>query len=690
MDDFRAQSNDAAAQHRSQPRRRAARAAVLLGALLLLGVVSVTAGAAPTCTDTFTGTSGGSWAVAGNWTTDASTHLIPTSSDVVCLGTNTVLISTGEQSAGSIQDGTGSLDITGGSLTLFSTAAASAIKNFALDDTGSFTAPPTQTVTVTGSFEWGQESTNEQQQLLNAVINQTGGGSFAIDGNPTGSGLGGPQLTGAAAITTSSPVSITNGLFGATGAQSLTTTGTITLGPVQLDALTSEATITAATIAAQPANTGTYGFWDANLVLTGGTTTVATNTTLEAGNLTLQSGTIDAVGDIGPPPGYALDTMTLDSGTLTGAGEISANVTNVGASVAPPGGTAFSQLTVTGTYTQDTGGTLAIGVDQTDTSILRVFGGATLAGSLSVTDLDGAPSAGQEFDVVLDSSTTGTVSLTGPSAAEYAVSYPTGSGGGAVRLIAGDGAVTTTTSTTTDTTTGTVVSGTTPTTTSANVPPPTTTTSANVPPPSTTTSANVPPSTTTATSIAPTTTTGTPVDSVSPGASGTPAAGSLRCPRPSGRLSGVSVGPLAVGFTRAHARRALTRFTVTEGGLDDFCLYGGRDIRVAYPTAGILASAPKALRPGLRGRIILAMTRNPFYALDGAKAGRRLSAVAKKLHLTASLRIDGSNWYVVPGKLANGVLKVQAGVITEVGLVNRRLTTNRVAQRRLLSAYAAA
>ncbi len=686
MDAPRTQSTDNAVEHRPQPRRRAARAAVLLAALLPVGVLSVSAGAAPTCTDTFTGTSGGGWTVAANWTTDASTHVIPTSSDVVCLGTSTVLISTGAQSAGSIEDGTGSLDITGGSLTLVSTAAASAIKNFALDDTGSFTAPATQTVTVTGSFEWGQESTDEQQQLLNAVINQTGGGSFAIDGDPTGSGLGGPQLTGAAAITTSSPVSITNGLFGATGAQTLTTTGTITVGPVQLDALTSEATITAAAIAAQPANAGAYGFWDANLVLTGGTTNVATNTTLEAGNLTLEGGTIDAVGDISPPPGYALDAMTLDSGTLTGAGDIHANVTNVGALVSPPGGAAFSQLTVTGTYTQDSGGTLAIGMDQTDTSILRVFDGATLAGNLSVTDLDGAPSAGQEFDVLLDSSTTGTLSLTGPSATEYAVSYPTGSAGGAVRLTAGAGAVTTTTSTT-DTTTSAVVSTTTNT--SANVPPATTTTTAVAGPTTTTTTSTAAAVTTTTTSVAQPTSTGTPVDSASPGNSGTPAAGGLRCPRPSGRVGGLSVGPLAVGFTRAHARRTLTHFTVTKGGLDDFCLDGGRDIRVAYPTSRILSSAAESLRPGLRGRVVLALTSDPFYALDGAKPGGRLSA-ARELHLSPPIRLGASDWYVVPGKLANGVLKVHAGVITEVGLVNRRLSTSRTAQRLLLSAYASA
>jgi hypothetical protein len=652
MNNPHAQSSSTRSKRPSHFHRGISGAIMLLSALMLLGVLSVSVRAASPCTDTFTGASGGSWATSANWTTDAATHVVPGSSDVVCLGSNTVLVGAGAQTASSINDGTGSLEITGGSLTLTSTTDGSSIDNFALDDTGSFTAPASQTVTVNGNFEWGQESTDEEEQLLNAVIKQTGGGSFAIDGDPTGDGLGGPLLTGTASIDTSSAVSITNGLFGATGAQTLTTTGIITLGEIQLDALTSDATITAAAITVEPANAGTYGFWDANLVLTGGTTTVATNTTLEAGDVTLESGTIDAVGDISPPPGYALDAMTIDSGTLTGAGDISANVTNVGGTVAPPGGTVANELTVTGTYTQDFGGTLAIGVDETDTSLLRVFQGATLAGNMSVTDLAGAPSPGQEFNVVTDSSTTGTVTLTGPSAGEYGVSYPTGGAGGAVRLTASAPTTTTTVPTTTTTvptttSTSTVVSGSTP----------TTTTSANVPPASTP---------------------GTSDSSASP------------CPRPTGRLSGLSIGPLALGLTRAQARRTLTRFSVTRSGLDDFCLDGGRDIRAAYPTSRILASAPKALRAGLRSRVILAVTPNPFYSLDGAKPGDRLRTIAKRLHLGAGLRIDGSDWYVIPGELANGVFKTRAGVIAEVGLVNRRLSNNRVSQRRLLRAFGSA
>ena len=53
---------------------------------------------------------------------------------------------------------------------------------------------------------------------------------------------------------------------------------------------------------------------------------------------------------------------------------------------------------------------------------------------------------------------------------------------------------------------------------------------------------------------------------VAPG--GPPAA---TCPKPSGRLKANTLGPLKLGFTRAHARRTLKRFT-TRHAVDSFCV----------------------------------------------------------------------------------------------------------------------
>jgi len=39
---------------------------------------------------------------------------------------------------------------------------------------------------------------------------------------------------------------------------------------------------------------------------------------------------------------------------------------------------------------------------------------------------------------------------------------------------------------------------------------------------------------------------------------------------------------------------------------------------------------------------------------------------------------------VIPGKTSNGVLKVRDGVVWEVGIANKQLTSNRAAELRLL------
>lgn len=139
------------------------------------------------------------------------------------------------------------------------------------------------------------------------------------------------------------------------------------------------------------------------------------------------------------------------------------------------------------------------------------------------------------------------------------------------------------------------------------------------------------------------------------------------CPRPRGRLSGTSVGPLSLGFSRAHARRTLTRFAVTGNGFDNFCLYGGWGIRVGYPTSAVLRGLTIGNRRRVTGRIVLALTANPFYALDGVRPSMSLAATARRLRDGRPFHVGLSDWYLAPGTRARGVLKVRYGVIQSLG-----------------------
>jgi hypothetical protein len=166
--------------------------------------------------------------------------------------------------------------------------------------------------------------------------------------------------------------------------------------------------------------------------------------------------------------------------------------------------------------------------------------------------------------------------------------------------------------------------------------------------------------------------------------------GTLTCQKPSGRLSGLTLGPLGLGFTRAHAHRSLHRFVVSHNHFDDFCLYAGFGIRAGYPSAQLLRSLPAGQRARVSGKIVLALTANPYYALDGVRPGMGIAATATKLKVGKPFQIGLNTWYIAPGARANGVLKVRGGIIQELGLADKRFTRGPAGQRRFLASFKAA
>jgi fibronectin-binding autotransporter adhesin len=164
-------------------------------------------------------------------------------------------------------------------------------------------------------------------------------------------------------------------------------------------------------------------------------------------------------------------------------------------------------------------------------------------------------------------------------------------------------------------------------------------------------------------------------------------AGTLTCAKPTGKLSGRTLGPLQLGFTRARARRAVKHYKAVGSSEDDFCLYGGWGINAGYPSTKLLGTVARGKRSGLKGRIALALTSNPYYALDGVRPGTALTAVPKKLHLGKVIRIGANSWYIAPGSGSRGVLRVRGGIIQEVGIAIDAFTNTRTAQTRFLKDF---
>ena len=212
----------------------------------------------------------------------------------------------------------------------------------------------------------------EPSSVTNFSSGTLTGGTWEASGNST-------LFTGTAAITTDAATII------ASGATSHIYSGT----SGSTNALTSLGTVSGSlTIASgytlNLANTVTT-FSNSGSVTIGSGSTLATQaaslTYTQTGGSTVVNGTLDP------------NTLNLQGGTLSGPGSIDANVNNSGGTVYPSGvGGLGGTLSITGTYTQTSGGTLVIDVGGTTSGnfdVLAVSGTVTLAGTLDVNLVNG-------------------------------------------------------------------------------------------------------------------------------------------------------------------------------------------------------------------------------------------------------------------------------------------------------------
>jgi hypothetical protein len=186
------------------------------------------------------------------------------------------------------------------------------------------------------------------------------------------------------------------------------------------------------------------------------------------------------------------------------------------------------------------------------------------------------------------------------------------------------------------------------------------------------------------------------IPTVAPGAStitsaptsvAVPTKKSRRCAPATGTLHGATLGPIKLWTSRAHVRRTLPREANRgRATIDVMCLSGG-GIRVGYPSRALLRSMSRRDRSRTRGRDVLLLTSNPQYALDRVISGTKVSDVSRRLHLKAPLKIGANTWYLVPGRPATGLLDTRHGIVQQVGIADRTLTTGRPRALRFLRSF---
>jgi hypothetical protein len=164
--------------------------------------------------------------------------------------------------------------------------------------------------------------------------------------------------------------------------------------------------------------------------------------------------------------------------------------------------------------------------------------------------------------------------------------------------------------------------------------------------------------------------------------------GAGACIAAAGRLAGKTLGRVRLGMTRTRARELFPHWSTRSRRDDmDFFFVCPKGVRAGYPSAVLLRTLSHRERRAVRGRVVLILTANRHYALHGVRPATRLARVARRLHVGRGIKIGLNTWYLIGNGPSRGVLKVRHGVILEVGIANKQLTSGARATFRFLKAF---
>jgi 6-phosphogluconolactonase (cycloisomerase 2 family) len=146
-----------------------------------------------------------------------------------------------------------------------------------------------------------------------------------------------------------------------------------------------------------------------------------------------------------------------------------------------------------------------------------------------------------------------------------------------------------------------------------------------------------------------------------------------RCPAPSGTLSGIALGPLRLGDTKAEAKAALPGARLhASGGTESFCL-DPADITIGFPDRAL----NRLLRiTPLAGHIVWALTANPLYRYRGIGPGLTLSAAEHRLGTGTVKQRGATVFYLARTPSSTIVIVARNQVVQRIGIADNRATAS--------------
>ena len=160
-----------------------------------------------------------------------------------------------------------------------------------------------------------------------------------------------------------------------------------------------------------------------------------------------------------------------------------------------------------------------------------------------------------------------------------------------------------------------------------------------------------------------------------------------KCPGATGRLSGTTLGLVKLGASRASEHYLYRHHSDRGKQYEDFFCLTPIGVRVGYGSPKLLKILTTKQRKALKDRVVWASTSNPFYAVDGVRAGEAISVASVKLHTGGPLHIGLNYWYLAVQRHSTVVLKVRGGVVEEIGIATNLLTASAHDQNVLMHSF---
>lgn len=160
-----------------------------------------------------------------------------------------------------------------------------------------------------------------------------------------------------------------------------------------------------------------------------------------------------------------------------------------------------------------------------------------------------------------------------------------------------------------------------------------------------------------------------------------------RCPGATGTMTGTRIGQIQLGMTRGRARFLYRRHSNRGKKYEDFFCLTPIGVRVGYASPKLLKGLSKRERAGVRGRVVWSSTSDPYYSLDGIRAGESITTASRVLGTEPPFHIGRNYWYLARKPSYTAVLKVRGGVVEELGIADTALTTSRGLQSILMHSF---